>query len=217
MKVTASTLLINVVTSEYPVSLLKVRQDNPNISFAAEPEDSVLDDLGYSVVHRVDAPAGDVVTEGAPEYVDGAWRQTWVVREFTAEELAAQLQARKSDMTQQIDQLRDATLANGFRFVFSGEAGEQGVQVREQDKINIVASRIIADAFINMGQPETLMDFRTFENNTLRIPATEIVALSNAAFQRVTQVYAAAWVLKDQVAAATTLAELPVLPETLDV
>jgi hypothetical protein len=81
MKITASTLLIRDATLEYPVTLLKLRQDNPNVSFAAEPDQTIVEGLGYSIVQPVPAPLvplGDVITEAAPTLVNGVWTQTWV-------------------------------------------------------------------------------------------------------------------------------------------
>lgn len=217
MNITASTLLIKNETQEYPCSLLKVRQDNPNVSFAAEPDESIVNDLGFSVVAPTQPPAGDVVTEDKPEQIDGVWTQKWLVRDHTADELASMLAAQKSALSAQIDTLRDTKLGEGFQYDFGGSDGVLGVQLRERDCLNITGLRVTADGFIAAGQGDQLLPFRTLENKVVMATANAIVAMSNAAFQRVSAVYGASWTLKEQVDAATVAVDLPVLPATLDV
>jgi hypothetical protein len=217
MKITAATLLINNETLEYPVSLFKVRQDNPTISFAAEPDESLIEDLGYSVVQSAPSPTGDVVTEDKPEQIDGVWTQKWAVRDYTTDELAGMLTTQKAALSTQIDTLRDAKLGEGFQYDFGGTDGVLGVQLRERDCLNITGLRVTADGFIAAGQGDQTLPFRTLENKVVMATANAIVAMSNAAFQRVSAVYGASWTLKEAVDAATVAADLPVIPATLDV
>lgn len=217
MNITASTLLIKVDDLTYPVSLLAIRQNNPNISFAAEPDESIIEALGYAIVTPQAAPAGDVVTESAPTQVGGVWTQQWTARSFTAGELAAQLATQKPALSSQVDSLRDAKLAEGFQYDFGGTDGLQGVQLRDRDCINITGLRVTADGLIAAGQGDTLLPFRTLENKVVMAAATTIVAMSNAAFQRVSAVYSASWTLKEAIDSALTMADLPVIPPTLAV
>lgn len=216
MKVTATTLIIKPETGEYPVSLDKVRTDT-KASFALEPDSLVLEHLGYAVVTPTTRPVADVVDEAAPIKVGNVWTQQWSPRSYTAAEIASLLAARKAALAAQVNNLRVAKLNEGFQFDFGGEWGLKTVQLRDDDKINIVALRTIANAYVDLNMASAQMEFRTAENVNVRVEATVIINMSNAAFQRVNDVYSASWFLKDQIDAATTLAELPEMPATLDV
>lgn len=220
MKVTAGTLLLKLATEtspqEYPVSLAGVRADT-GASFAVEPEEELINHFGYVVVDPVAVPTGDVVTEGEPELVEGRYRQTWTTRAYTAEEEAAQLAAKKIELTQQVENLRITKLEAGFPYDFGAEHGTMIVQCRAEDRTNLIASRIDADSFVTAGQGDQLLPFRTFENVIVMMMAADLVTMTNAALAYIRQVYGATWMLKDAIDGATTLAGLPVVPETLTV
>jgi len=80
-------MYINKETLDYPLTLRQVHQANPNVSLPKEPDEATLNALGFATVKPTERPAGDVVTEGQPEQVDGVWQQTWNAREFTPEEI----------------------------------------------------------------------------------------------------------------------------------
>lgn len=86
----------------YPLSLSQILAANPDVSLSAQPSAADLESLGYAVVTEGERPDGDVATEGQPEQRDGQWYQTWVVREFTAEELAEREQQQRDELAQQI-------------------------------------------------------------------------------------------------------------------
>jgi len=74
-------------------SYAQVRAQYPNTSFQARPDEATMRRLGH-YVEPTPRPAGDVVTPGPLEQdAEGNWRQTWIVREFTEEELAEQHKA----------------------------------------------------------------------------------------------------------------------------
>lgn len=79
-------------------SIDQIRRTNPNISLPRNPSDETLAALGYARIHPTPRPSGDVVTQGQPEQRDGKWYQTWQVRDFTKEEKAAQLEAKRRGM-----------------------------------------------------------------------------------------------------------------------
>jgi len=81
---------INVETGQYPIYRRRIELNHPDIIF---PKAKPINHPDYALVNPVNKPAGDVVTEGAPERVDGEYQQTWQVRPFTAEESAAQVAA----------------------------------------------------------------------------------------------------------------------------
>lgn len=86
--------LLNHLTNAYPVSLYEVRQANPNVSFPAEPTDEDLAPFGHVNVHPTPQPGCDPRMqriEGPTAALDaeGVYRQQWVVRDATDDEIAA--------------------------------------------------------------------------------------------------------------------------------
>lgn len=87
--------LINVATLEYPRNLWQLRQENPNVSFPAEPTDDDLRPFDHAIVHPTAPPACDPRTERAEDSLephqadDGTWQQAWVIRPATEDECAA--------------------------------------------------------------------------------------------------------------------------------
>lgn len=87
--------LIRLSDLEYPRSLWQVRQDNPNVSFPAEPTDDDLAPFDHANVHPTPQPLDwDQRTqriEEAPPVLsgDGTYCQAWTVCDATTEEIAA--------------------------------------------------------------------------------------------------------------------------------
>uniref|UniRef100_A0AAU7PHC8 DUF4376 domain-containing protein n=1 Tax=Burkholderia phage vB_BgluM-SURPRISE13 TaxID=3159457 RepID=A0AAU7PHC8_9VIRU len=212
--VTQATRLIKVgaegQANTYPVYLSQVRTDNPNTSFPDECDSDYLATLGYFPVADVAQPAGDVVTEGDPAFANGVWSQAWVVRSFTADEVAANLASTKSAMMDDINNKLDAALQKGFQFAFSDTPGH--VQLRDGDRGNIASARIRADALTTQGTTDPVMPFRDWENVTHMCTPAQIVSLSDAAYEAYLGFLGAGWTLKDAVTKAATAADLPAVP-----
>jgi hypothetical protein len=87
----ALALVENNAVTKYPVGLHELRKKFPNVSFPKPIEGADLAFLGVVTVNAVDEPTFDnstqKVEEGAPALVAGAWKQTWSVIDFRAEEL----------------------------------------------------------------------------------------------------------------------------------
>lgn len=212
--VNASTRLIKIgaegQANTYPVFMSQVRQDNINISFPDETAEEYLNGLGYFVVQEVAAPAGDVVTEGDPVFANGVWSQSWNVRSYTADETASNLASTKSAMMVDIANKVTAALEKGFSFAFSDVAGH--VQLRDGDRANIASARIRAEALIAQNTTGAVMPFRDWENVTHMCTPTQIVSLSDAAYDAYLGFLGAGWTLKDAVTKAATAADLPTVP-----
>ena len=89
-------------TGAYPVSHDQVRASNPNASFPAYFEEVE----GYDWVHFTERPTFNPLTqyleEGEPENTGGVWRQTWVVKDFSAEEVAMREAAKAAALMQSV-------------------------------------------------------------------------------------------------------------------
>lgn len=89
--------LLNLLTSDYPRSLWQLRQENPNVSFPANPTDDDLAALDHAIVHPTPQPTDydqrlQRIEEGSPEAVTTdqhtTWQQRWTVRDATEQEIA---------------------------------------------------------------------------------------------------------------------------------
>lgn len=115
---------------EYPYSVSRLQNQNPQVSFPSEMSDEVLSEWGVHRVHAAERPTYDVnterVAEGAPVLLDGTWRQAWEVIGLTPEELASKaVQLReeaKSDRQAAVDAIK-VTVSSGK--VFDGDETSQ--------------------------------------------------------------------------------------------
>lgn len=193
------------VDHRYPVYWQDMRMDNPTWSFSPTPEIELVNMLGYFAVELVEKPAGDVVTEGMPILRDGEWIQNWIVRAFTPEELAYNLNEAKQQL------LRDALTA-------LTNAGKQGILIEfDDDVVGYVpmTPRHVAD-FALMGALATKngdsMDTYVVPLNDApaqrlrKFPYLDVVGRIQNAYRTYLQLVADYY---DAVASATTLAELP--------
>lgn len=213
--VNASTALLHVGSGAYPAYFEQIRLDNPNCSFAESPSEESLAELGYAVVLPSPRPYGQVVNQGRPELREGAWYQTWEVREYNPEELTQVLNATKATLEFDIVRLIDKTIARGCLYTFpSGDA--QHIQLRDGDRANIGALATKADRVKNAGGEKTFY-FRTYENEIQAMTTDETVTMTDVAFDKYMEILQVGWALKAQVTAAATLAELPVIPEIIEV
>jgi len=210
--VTKNTRLIESDTGDYPVYLSELASRVKTTIFPSTIDSDELIAYGYEVVYDTTVPTGDVVTEGAPELRDGEWYRTYTARDYTSEEVAVSLASAKSTLETAIEAFRVAQFERGFPYQFA--EGLYHVQIRTTDRLNITSIRTVAKEAIAAGQPLPV-SFRVYENVNVSLTAEEFVAMADATFQRVTEGYAAGWALKDQVKAATTLAELPTIPDEL--
>lgn len=211
-----STPLIDVNTKDYPLYLKDIspRLEFPT-SLGAGIDPGVLLELGYAVVEHTEIPNKDVVTEGAPELVDGVWKRTWVCREFNDIELASRLEQTKANLLSSIEQLRVDQFAIGFPHVFGKDKVTYHVQVRDGDRANLLSKRTRAMEAIGAKKTDYRVGYHVYENVTVELTAEEMVAMADAADDQTTSAYGVIWQLKAAVNKAITLEELPELPESI--
>lgn len=73
-------------------SLSRLRSDNPQVSFPAEPSASTLAEYGVFPLIEVPAPTASAtqkVVRGTPQLINGSWTQVWNIVDITAEVTAA--------------------------------------------------------------------------------------------------------------------------------
>lgn len=211
-KVTNQTLLIEVATRAYPVALYTIFQKFNDRSFALNPPRVDIENLGYAVVVPTAMPEGDVVTEGAPTETDGVWHQTWVVRAFNDAELAEQLTYAKITANDSVMAIRNDDFQLGLTYTASGDK-TFNVQLRVEDRVNLLGMYVIGKEMV-AGGVEELQEFRSFENETVLLTPQETVDVAMAALAAVKSIYKTTWTLKDQIDAATVVADIPAIPST---
>ena len=105
---------------EYPYTLQKLKQDNPNVSFpSAFPADWDGSDFNVFPVVETPEPAPsspDVIVEEAnPQFVDPDWVQVWVERAPNTSELDAVKDLKRRNIRGVFaDKINDAALAAGI-------------------------------------------------------------------------------------------------------
>jgi len=101
--------LNNGVIEKYPYTLNDLRKDNLQTSFPSEIPNSVLEEFQVFAVKPTDKPVvalDKTVVEGTPEFVDGYWKQVWVVSDAPYEKHLEQvLKARASEYPPTVDYL----------------------------------------------------------------------------------------------------------------
>lgn len=204
------TRLIASDEGTYPVFLADMATYAPNSMFGPTVDSDLLIEFGIEVVNVTEIPTGDVVVEGPPEYRDGEWYQTWIVRSFNEGETSSKLTEKKEILKAQAEQLRITAFAKGFPYRFADDSVYH-VQVRASDRGNISDLRTIAKEMIAAEQVMTF-PFRVFENISITLTPQEMVALADKTFQQVLAGYNVSWTYKDAIETATTMEELPAPP-----
>lgn len=101
---------------------------------------------------------------------------------------------------------RNNKITNGVAYTFDGV--EDVIQIRDQDKPNLLALALKARAFAMVGDDTTLMRFRAESNTTYHLTSSEMLSMTNYALAFAEDTYQISWDLKDAARAATTIAEI---------
>lgn len=97
---------------KYPYGVGELRADFPQTSFPADLSQSDLSEFGVFPVTQIPKPSSDytqIVIEGQPMNVGGAWTQVWIVRDATDAEEAAAFAQLQVTYEQAIQQHLDTT------------------------------------------------------------------------------------------------------------
>lgn len=213
--ITASTQFIVIATGEYPLGLTQIRQCHLNISFGTSADEVFFKALGYGVVVPSEKPTGDVVVEATPLLEDGKYVQQWTARAFSQEELNIQLAARRANIEADVDALLVRTLEKGAAFDF-GELGTLHVQMRTEDRINIIGLKQAAEYAISKGMADKVFRIRTYENVVVEVMAEDLLNMAWAYLDAFSAFMEKVWKIKDDAKVAESLEELPVVPDSLE-
>ena len=163
--------------------------------------DEFLSDEGYFPVDAAfpfdkDRRIWDVLEKPIDQWekAKGKYTKTYTVTKKDVNEV---VELQKSSAHAALDQAREMNLREGFEWDFSGE--KDFIQCGFQDIAALTPVHIRAQEKVAAGEGETLMNIRSKSNKVYEIPATEVVALTNAAFAYVEECFQATWAKKDQV------------------
>ena len=150
-------------------------------------------------------PEGHVAVRSANDWV--------YVPESEKPEVAAvteTLEQIKERLMIQIEKLESESINKGASYDFGAPYGVLHIQLRDGDRANLIGIRM--KCLENENYRTT---FRTYENVSVAIDATSGYVISEHALNSYATIKDLAWFLKDAVNVATTLEELPDIPENL--
>jgi hypothetical protein len=176
---------IKLSTLFYPATLHTIRQEHPTMSIPADPDDALLEELGYAKVLPSLRPEGDVVTEVAPilQEEEGIYIQSFEARSFTVQELAGRANT-----------VREQKFFEGMEWEFV--EGIDYVQTRPQDMINLLALKSRAQDRVAESDA-TVFHFRSQNNVTHVLTPSQAIDMCNAVFDHCEAIMVESWVVKD--------------------
>lgn len=202
---------IHVESSEYPLYLYQIPKHNPQLSLPVDVTLEALFNAGYALVNPVDAPAGDVVTEGVPEKVGEEYFQTWVVRDFTPEEAAQNFANKKADVLSSAGVLFNNALETGAAVEIAGVEGVQHFGLSEVQRTDYAAMKARA----TRTGATTLLTLRSKEGVSVKLVPARMIVLCEALEDSFYDIQLAHYDLIDLIEAAENISELPTLPEVI--
>ena len=99
----------------------------------------------------------------------------------------------------QVDGWRDEAFSRGADYTFTD--GDDVIQTRPQDKVNLLGLVLEANALMADGIDEPAIEFRALSNKARLLTPSEAVSMADAALTYIKAVYKASWDLKDSIEA----------------
>lgn len=196
---------------QWPVYLIDARREWPNVSFSLEQNEENMYEFGYWPLHPGTPPTGDVVTPVTPVLEsENNWVQQYEVRSFSPEELQAQFQDALAVAFAKLDVLLSNTYALGFTYekdasnthLFSLTSDNQQLMTG----LNLLAAK---------SEETRVFKLRTTSNVTVEYTAPEVVTMTTALMEYVVKVLEQLWALMDEISVATSVAEIPEIPDVI--
>lgn len=217
--VDSSTRLIRLKDKAYPKYLYDLRQDNMQNTFGSTIESEKLYNFPnpYAYVFLVDQPEGDVVTEGAPvlNEDDGKWYQHWDVRAFNEQELAERLSTGRDNALQMGKQVLTNDLVSGLEITLKPDGGTFKLVMTAEERVNLMGMRVVAEKRVNASD-DTAFTVRSADNKSFQADPAEVIEFVEEILELYNGYLEKYWQFKSDVANATTLDALPVVPESFN-
>lgn len=194
-------LIIDGAVAAYPYNEAELRAAHPGTSFPADLLQADLIDFGVFPVEHTEPPvvtSEQVAEEATPELVNGVWRQSWTVRDKTADELAA----AKAAIWEKVKARRAVAIEAGCTIPGLGT-----FQTDADSLDNVtqgVAGALLAAA---TGQPFTI-DWTLADNATATLSGPQMMAAGKIIGERKSACHARSRALRAQIDAAADFATL---------
>lgn len=214
IKFDSSSRIIRLSDYKYPCGFPELRADNPHVTFSPSFLATELPQFGYAYVIKTAKPIGDVITELSPvQDEDGWYTQVWEARDFTPEELAVRLAETKITRAYQVDTLVEMAREEGVpvTLTINGEIRNEHIRMRTADQV--VYSTVQQLALSSTDEEE--FSFILINEILITLPKPEYLIAMNEINKQFYVMIKRAWDLRDAISKATTMAELPVIPNTL--
>lgn len=212
MIVYSYTPMIRSSDNRYPVYLSDFRSDNPNVSIGTWIYSENLVEFGYFPVIPVTPPQGDVVTEGHPVFNEETqqWEQTWNSRDFSEEEIAANLATAKTFRKAEAQAVLSSDIEAGIPYPVDNE--EFKVRVRSFDLATLVSVKSVLEA--DGEDSSDVYPFRFldgYKSDFTHAEMKDLVAQVSRAQYNLMKSY---WTYLDEVEKASSIQNIPALPNS---
>lgn len=173
----------------------------PDGSTRTEPSTftpEVILSAGYIQVDDEPIPTENQIVSWSPATI------SWIIRDKTPEELQAELTSAKNDRLSYITQCRD----NDFNSLTTNWDNDTW-DARETDSTRIANVLTMIEQANNQGIPTpNAVNWRTFDDQTRILSIPEMIQLGASMFQSQQIIWYKQATLKDQILAATTVAQV---------
>lgn len=212
MVVYSYTPMIRSSDGKYPVYLSDFRADNPNVSIGTWVYSENIAEFGYFPVIRVPQPEGDVVTEGAPVFNDQTqqWEQTWESRDFTEEEIAANLESAKQNRKGEAQSILSNDIELGVPYPVDNE--EYKVRVKSFDLATLISIKAVLEE--DGEESSQVYPFRFVDGYKSDFTHAEMKDLVTQVSRAQYELMKSYWSFLDQVEQASTIENIPALPDS---
>lgn len=202
--------LIRLSDLRYPMYMPQVRASTTQTSFPMPIKAFMLEPFGYMPVYDSEYPTGDVITEGDPQFneEDGKWYKTWEVRDFTEEEIAANLINKKSELIGQANNTLGSDIWGGIKYNFKGVSYLVEV-VPEKLTTLLCIKSLVKDA-----EEDDLFPFSFMDETVVTFTKAEFLLMWDSVMKSLYELNKKFWTLRDQIKAVTRIEDLPEIPFT---
>lgn len=210
--------LIRIEDKSYPKYMSDVKKEYPNVSFPEVPDEKVLEDFKYALVHDSQVPSGDVVTEAAPELrEDGYWYKTWTVRAFTPEEIAVRLSAAKEERKAEAQSILDQDKDLGVDYTYGNET--HAVSLTDANVTMLLSLKALADlpegSWASISENGESYKFRFSDGAIVNFPTTTpFLLMLNTVLNELYEIYQKFWDFISAVDSVENIDDIPEVPLT---
>lgn len=199
-----------------PMTRREVEAMFPDIVFPATVDAQMRETLGLVEILPTTTepqPATQTQSAGPPQWADGAWWTSWVVRDATPEELSERTTLRAQGFHRQNAERLDEELRKGVQYTFpSGKTGVIQTRPGSADLSNVNGLVTTAMLLQSKGVTQPVMDFRDEANVRHKLTPEQMAQMGLAVSSAIQALHTKKWAVGEQIDALTS----PVQPFDID-